>query len=265
MKLKISRNALGNDAVRHSLEEKESSVEIAVEKNVQALVVLEVDSSVESAVIQSTVCDYAELAIVCVQSPLSTNQKISQLNTVGAGAVLHCQNVTLGSNVEHAVVSNITGAHALSSVDWIAYAHCKEQQNISARNVFCASNGAGEITIKAVAEDTAHIVCNGKIDIESGGGGTDTYLTEDVLMLDSHCIVDAIPALEIKTNDVKASHSATVSKVTDADLFYFGARGIPEKKARVMYVLGFLGEIIQRIPDSKTGDRVRVALSEKYT
>ena len=66
------------------------------------------------------------------------------------------------------------------------------------------------------------------IEIGPEGTGTDACLTQEVLMLDPTAKVDAIPALEIRTNDVKASHSASVSRVTEEDLFYFGSRGLDQ-------------------------------------
>ena len=77
----------------------------------------------------------------------------------------------------------------------------------------------------------------------------DTYLTEAVLMLDPSARIDAVPALEIRTNDVKASHSATVSRVTPEDLFYLQSRGLPERSARTMFVDGFLRDLAHRIEE----------------
>jgi Fe-S cluster assembly scaffold protein SufB len=102
------------------------------------------------------------------------------------------------------------------------------------------------------------------IEISPGGGGTDTYLTEDVLMLDRTAKVDAIPGLEIKTNDVKASHSATVTRVTPEDLFYFSARGIPEHEARAMYIQGFLSDLAQKIGDERSRLLVLREVERKY-
>ena len=119
--------------------------------------------------------------------------------------------------------------------------------------------------MKGVAEHQAHVVCNGMIDIGLKGGETDAYLTEDVLMLDASAKVDAIPGLEIKTNDVKASHSATVSQVTDEDLFYFGARGIDQSAARHMYVIGFLGDLVHRLQSDQDQEAVYQAIEAKYT
>ena len=83
-------------------------------------------------------------------------------------------------------------------------------------------------------------------------------------MLDPTSKVDAIPALEIKTNDVKASHSATIARVTEEDLFYFGARGIAPAEARRMFVLGFLGDITQRITSDEEREAIIAVIEAKY-
>ena len=160
MEIAVSKNSTGDDAVYQLLSEKDSTCTISVDENIEAVVVVELDPAVESAVITTSVASHADLTLVCVQSPLAVHQTISQANTVQEGAKLQCQNITLGSHVEHAVVSHLRGDHATSSVDWISYAHKKETQNISAENVFCAANGGGEINMKSVAEDTAHLQCN---------------------------------------------------------------------------------------------------------
>jgi Fe-S cluster assembly scaffold protein SufB len=191
--------------------------------------------------------------------------RILQRSTIGEGARLHTQNITLGTGaVDHDFRSVLTGAHAMSSLDWAFHAQGEERYKLSARNVFNARDGSGEITIKGVAEDRASAKCDGMIEIGEGGGGTQTYLTEDVLMLDTTAKVDALPALEIRTNDVKASHSATVSRVSEQELFYFAARGIPEAEARHMYVQGFLGDMLRTVENDKWRTAVQSAMEEKY-
>lgn len=210
--------------------------------------------------------DEAVLNVLCLQSvPADAAVRIRQRTKVGSGAKLTLQNVSLGGNdVTHDLVSGIEGNDASSSVDWMFYVTGKERQKLSARNVFGGRNGAGEILMKGVAQDTAHVAANGLIEIGLKGGGTNTYLTQDVLMLDSSAKVDAVPGLEIKTNDVKASHSATVSRVTAEDLFYFAARGIPQEDAKKMYVLGFLGDMTGRIQNDAMRERVLADIERKY-
>lgn len=177
------------------------------------------------------------------------------------GARVHFCNIAQGDKIDWSLTSHIEGGNAVSTVDWAFCARGNDTQEISARNIFAGRNGGGEITMKGVAEGKAHVTCHGMIEIAEGGMGTDTYLTEDVLMLDATAKVDAVPGLEIRTNDVKASHSATVSRVTVEDLFYFQSRGIDPVTARKMYVDGFLGSIVDRIESDEVMAVVREALA----
>jgi hypothetical protein len=114
------------------------------------------------------------------------------------------------------------GDGARSEASWIVVARGGEYPRAVIRNEFAARNGGGEVAMRAVALSKGHALLDGRIEIGLGGGGTQTYLTQEALMLDSSAKIDAVPGLEIKTNDVKASHSATVSRVHPEDLFYVG-------------------------------------------
>lgn len=193
---------------------------------------------------------------------LSTDSMRHMTADVAEGASIHWHCTTLGTTKEpHTLSSRLCGRSATSNIDWIFRVRGEEKQMIAVRNVFAAPDGGGEITMKGVAEETAYASCEGMIEITEEGRGTNTYLTEDVLMLDATAKIDAIPGLEIRTNDVKASHSATVSRVTVEDLFYFQSRGITSETARAMYVDGFLGDLTERIPDEAVRKSVQKALA----
>lgn len=194
-------------------------------------------------------------------SPITIKQRAH----VGDNATIKWMNVTLAAaEVDHDLLSELTGADAVSAIDWMFYAKDDEKYRLSAHNVFNGRRGGGEITMKGVAEGKGHVRCNGMLEVGAGGGQTNTYLVQDVLMLDTTAKVDAIPGLEIKTNDVKASHSATVSKVTDEDLFYFAARGIVDKEAKRMFVEGFLGEMAGKIEDTTVREEILASVQGKY-
>lgn len=192
--------------------------------------------------------------------PLSIHQR----TRISADAHLHLLNVSLGASVTHDLHSAVEGINGVSSIDWLSYAKKQEKQMISVRNVFNDRNGGGEVSMRAVAEQKGTIDLQGMIDIGLHGGGTQTYLTQQVLMLDPTAKVDASPALEIKTNDVKASHSASVSRVTPEDLYYFSARGIDPAEARGLLVRGFLGELVQKLEHQEALQAVTAAIEEKY-
>lgn len=208
--------------------------------------------------------DEALWDVTIITASASEALNITQHHELGRGARLNLHIITLHANIEHTLISHVAGENTESSIDWMFYAKGSEKQMLNVRNIFDGREGRGEILMRGIAEDHAHSTCKGMIEIGLHGGGTNTYLTQEVLMLDSTSKVDAIPALEIKTNDVKASHSATVARVTEEDLFYFGARGIDPHEARRMFVLGFLGDITERIPDDNVREEVILAIEQKY-
>lgn len=243
-----------------------SHLVIVLEQGAEAALALWLEGASAEHAAEIILADEARCTLLTVNAAApEASVRVSQRSQAGRGASVKWQNVTLGgAAVEHDLVSRITGDDAESAIEWMCYAKGTERQTLTVRNIFDARNGGGEILMRGIAEERGHTVCKGLIDIGLQGGGTNTYLTQEVLMLDATSKVDAIPGLEIKTNDVKASHSATVARVTEEDLFYFGARGIDPVEARRMFVLGFLGDIAGRIRSDTARDAVLAAVEEKY-
>lgn len=192
----------------------------------------------------------------------SARATVKQYGEAQTGGAITWRNVTLGAgHVRCETESRLTGDDATSGIDWLFFGAGREKYELLCRNMFEGARGGGEVLMKGVAQDGAHVSCRGMIDIGLHGAGTNTYLTQDVLMLDPTAKVDAIPGLEIKTNDVKASHSAVVSRVTAEDLFYFGSRGIEQAVARRLFIEGFLGQLADRMPYAR--EAVLAAIQRK--
>jgi Fe-S cluster assembly protein SufB len=68
------------------------------------------------------------------------------------------------------------------------------------------------------------------------------------LILDDRSRSDTYPTMEIDEEDVQITHEATVSKVSDEQLFYLMSRGIQEDEAMSMIVRGFIEPIAKELP-----------------
>jgi len=109
---------------------------------------------------------------------------------------------------------------------------------------------------KNIVGEASDIVFKGRIRVEQVAQGTDSSQLCRSLMLSDKGTVTVMPSLEIIADQVKCSHGATVSDMSEEDLFYFAARGIDRQKAQEMIVLGFANEIANKISCEKFRTRI---------
>ena len=69
---------------------------------------------------------------------------------------------------------------------------------------------------------------------------SNSFLSGRSILLDKGAKSDAIPGLEILTNDVKATHSASVAQIDEEQIFYLGSRCLNRREAERIIVEGFL-------------------------
>lgn len=115
-----------------------------------------------------------------------------------------------------------------------------EKIDINLTIIHKAAHTRAKTMLKGVAEDSSSIRFFGRIIIEENCGDTQSFLEERILLLSDKAKAEAVPELEIKTDDVKCSHAASISRIPEEHLFYLGSRGIPLKEASDMIVAGFL-------------------------
>lgn len=70
----------------------------------------------------------------------------------------------------------------------------------------------------------------------------------DALLVDTVSRSDTYPYVDIREDDVTMGHEATVSKVSENQLFYLMSRGLTEDEAMAMVVRGFVEPIAKELP-----------------
>jgi Fe-S cluster assembly protein SufD len=101
------------------------------------------------------------------------------------------------------------------------------------------------VHIKAVMFDSSKLDFTGLIKIDKGADLSDAYLKNDNLLIGESAVVNSSPQLEIKADDVKASHGVTISTISELDQFYLKSRGLTDKESKELLVEGFINEILQ--------------------
>jgi Fe-S cluster assembly protein SufD len=100
---------------------------------------------------------------------------------------------------------------------------------------------------KAVLDDEAHGVFQGRIIVRPHAQQTDAKMMTQALLLSERAEADNKPELEIFADDVQCGHGATAGALDDELKFYLMARGIPANEAEALLIRAFLGEAIDGI------------------
>jgi Fe-S cluster assembly protein SufD len=100
---------------------------------------------------------------------------------------------------------------------------------------------------KGVLDGKSRGVFDGKIIVRPEAQKTDARQTNRNLLLSEDALVDTKPQLEIRADDVKCSHAATIGQLDEDAMFYLRTRAISEEAARNLLVQAFVSEIVHRI------------------
>jgi Fe-S cluster assembly protein SufD len=113
-----------------------------------------------------------------------------------------------------------------------------------------APDAFSDLLFKNILDGSAHTIFSGMIDVAPEAARTDAYQRNANLVLSAAAQAHALPGLEIKADDVKCSHGATVGSLDPSQLFYLRSRGIDEETAKRMLMAGFCEEILAGLPES---------------
>jgi FeS assembly protein SufD len=108
-------------------------------------------------------------------------------------------------------------------------------------------HSSGRVLVKSVLKDTSKSLFKGMIKIGKEGKGTESYLAGHAILLDKGAKSDSIPGLEIETNEVKATHSASVAQIDENQIYYLMTRGLSREGAKREIVSGFLEPLSRKM------------------
>ena len=138
------------------------------------------------------------------------------------------------------------GAHG--EVLSIAFAGKGQIQDAGGKIVHAAPNTSSVITSKSISKGGGRGTYRGLIKVAPNAYKSKSNVVCDALILDEESKSDTFPYIEIENNDVSIGHEASVSKVSEEQLFYLMSRGIPEEQAANMIVSGFIEPIVKELP-----------------
>ncbi|GGW63125.1 Fe-S cluster assembly protein SufB [Streptomyces xantholiticus] len=142
----------------------------------------------------------------------------------------------------------LMGEHAKGETLSIAFAGEGQHQDAGAKMVHMAPNTSSNIVSKSVARGGGRTSYRGLIEIGEGAAGAKSNVLCDALLVDTISRSDTYPYVDVREDDVSMGHEATVSKVSEDQLFYLMSRGMTEFEAMAMIVRGFVEPIAKELP-----------------
>ncbi|WP_225885375.1 Fe-S cluster assembly protein SufD [Leptolyngbya sp. KIOST-1] len=123
-------------------------------------------------------------------------------------------------------------------------------------------HGTVEQQHKAIVDDQAHSVFNGRMAVAQQAQLTNASQLNRNLLLSDKARVDTKPQLEIVADNVKCAHGATVSQLQADEIFYLQSRGISAAQAQRLLIYAFAMEIIETIPVETLRSRLAETISQ---
>ena len=145
-----------------------------------------------------------------------------------------------------AVILKGEGAHA--EVISVAYSGKGQHQDAGAKIHHLASNTTSKILSKSISKDGGRGSYRGMVQVAKKAENCKVNVVCDALILDEESRSDTYPTMEISNPTCRSEHEASVSKVSDDQVFYLMARGHSEEEALALIVNGFFEPFTRELP-----------------
>ncbi|MHA6782623.1 Fe-S cluster assembly protein SufB [Pseudonocardia saturnea] len=165
------------------------------------------------------------------------------------GATMEWVDGNLGSKVtmKYPAVM-LMGEYAKGEVLSIAFAGEGQHQDAGAKMTHLAPHTSSTIISKSVARGGGRTSYRGLVRVNPNAHHSRSTVKCDALLVDTISRSDTYPYVDVRNDDVSMGHEATVSKVSEDQLFYLMSRGMTEDEAMAMVVRGFVEPIARELP-----------------
>src|SRR5213596_428461 len=206
--------------------------------------------SLHSAVVEIIVKKDARCRYTTIQNwsnnvyNLVTKRAVAQ-----AGATMEWVDGNIGSKVTMKYPAvYLMGEHARGETLSVAFAGEGQHQDAGAKMVHAAPNTSSQIISKSVARGGGRTSYRGLVQVQEGASHARSTVKCDALLVDPVSRSDTYPYVDVREDDVQMGHEASVSKISEDQLFYLMSRGMTEDEAAATIVRGFVEPIARELP-----------------
>ena len=206
--------------------------------------------SLHSAVVEIIVKPGARCRYTTIQNwSANVYNLVTKRAVAQAGATMEWVNGNIGSKLTMKYPAvYLMGEHARGETLSVAFAGEGQHQDAGAKMVHMAPNTSSNIVSKSVARAGGRTSYRGLIQVAEGATHSKSTVKCDALLVDMISRSDTYPYVDVREDDVEMGHEASVSKISDDQLFYLMSRGMTEDEAAATIVRGFVEPIARELP-----------------
>ncbi|MFQ5476472.1 MAG: SufD family Fe-S cluster assembly protein [Nitrosopumilus sp.] len=141
----------------------------------------------------------------------------------------------------------LSGPGASSNDSEVIFGNNEQSFDIQTNVIHESPSTEGRVVEKSILRNKSKSLFKGMIRIKENAAKSNSFLSGRSILLDKDAKSDAIPGLEIFTNDVKATHSASVAKIDEEQIFYLKTRCLSHEEAERTIVEGFLEPLSRKM------------------
>jgi len=206
--------------------------------------------SLHSAVVEIIVKKNARVRYTTIQNWSNNVYNLVTKRAIAEeGATMEWVDGNIGSKVTMKYPAiYLMGEHAHGETLSVAFSGEGQHQDAGSKMVHAAPNTTSNVVSKSVARGGGRSSYRGLVQVLEGAKGSKSNVLCDALLVDQISRSDTYPYVDVREDDVSMGHEATVSRISEDQLFYLMSRGMNEFEAMAMIVRGFVEPIARELP-----------------
>ena len=207
-------------------------------------------STLHSAVVELVAMKNAKLQYITVQN-WSSNvfNLVTKRGIAHENAEVRWIDCNIGSRLTMKYPGVVMkGEGARGEVISIALANDGQHQDTGAKMIHAADNTTSNVVSKSISVGEGRSTYRGQVHIPKHLKGCVNNTECDALLINSKSRTDTYPAISVKGNQHATQHEASVSQVSEEQIFYMQQRGLSEAEAMSLSVNGFINDLVREFP-----------------
>ena len=199
--------------------------------------------------LNTNVAANAELSLTTLQMMDQNSVNFSTRRTdLGQDATVNWYSGLFGSVLSRYKIDYyLNGTGASSNESEVVFGNNDQHFDIQTNMNYQSPATEARVVEKSILKNRSKSLFKGMIRIKENAAKSNSFLSGRSILLDKNAKSDAIPGLEILTNDVKATHSASVAQIDEEQIFYLKSRCLSHEEAERTIVEGFLEPLSRKM------------------